>query len=532
MTADALPVELRRALVALARSPRLLVACDYDGTLAPIVENPNLAFPRQESVAALRLLAGLPHTTVAVISGRALRDLATLSRLPGEVHLVGSHGSEFDAGFLHALAPSAVALRQRVHDELVALTSGREGVSLEMKPASVAVHVRRAAREVAEQVVSEVLAGPCRWDGVQVTRGKEVVELAVVQTDKGHALDVLRHQVGATAAVFLGDDVTDEKAFARLAGPDLGIKVGGGQSLAGFRVDRTDDVATVLAFLVEQRRHWLYGELAVPIERHSMISNGRTVALLTPEAKVNWMCHPEADSGAVFADLLGGPAAGYFSIKPVQDGLPLGQRYVPGTMTLETRWSRLLVTDYLVNLDEVGRNDLIRVVSGQTQAVVEFVPRPEFGQLPVRLAAEPDGLRMLGTSDPMVLRSPGVQWEISTDGIYSSARAVIDPTGADVLLELRCGSADLSPSPVPEPEQRRRASVWWSDWLTQLRLPPVQRDLVARSALTLRGLCHSETGAIMAAATTSLPEEVGGVRNWDYRYCGLRDAAMSARALV
>ncbi len=532
MTAETLPVELRRALVQLARSPRLLVACDYDGTLAPIVEDPNLALPRRESVAALRLLAGLPDTTVAVISGRALRDLATLSRLPAEVHLVGSHGSEFDAGFVHGLEPAVVALRQRLHEELVRLTADREGVSLEVKPASVAVHVRRALPDVAEQVVSEVLAGPCTWEGVQVTQGKAVVELAVVQTDKGRALDVLRHQVGAAAAVFLGDDVTDEKVFARLTGPDLGVKVGSGESLADYRVQSTEDVAMTLAFLVEERRHWLYGEQAVPIERHSMISNGRTVALLTPDARVSWMCHPEPDSGAVFADLLGGPAAGYFSIKPVRNGLPLGQRYVPGTMTVETRWSRLLVTDYLVNLDEVGRNDLVRVVAGQTQAVVEFVPRPEFGQLPVRLEAEPGGLRVLGTSDPMVLRSPGVQWEISTDGWHCSARAIVEPGGSEVVFELRCGSDDLSPSPITEPEQRRRASVWWSDWLATLALPAVERDLVARSALTLRGLCHSQTGAIMAAATTSLPEEVGGIRNWDYRYCWLRDAAMSARALV
>ncbi|HEY2765630.1 MAG TPA: trehalose-phosphatase, partial [Pseudonocardiaceae bacterium] len=532
MNAEILPVQLRRALVQLARSPRLLVASDYDGTLAPIVGDPNRATPRQESVAALRLLAGLTDTTVAVISGRALRDLATLSRLPGEVHLVGSHGSEFDAGFVHAMQPAAVQLRQRVHDELAQLTNSFEGVSLEVKPASVAVHVRRASAKVAEQVIATVLAGPCTWEGVQVTEGKAVVELAVVQTDKGHALDVLRHQVSATAAMFLGDDVTDEKVFARLTGPDLGVKVGSGESLAGYRVDSTEDVARVLAFLVEERHHWLHGEQAVPIERHSMISNGRTVALLTPDARVNWMCHPEADAGAVFADLLGGPAAGFFSIKPVKNGLPLGQRYVPGTMTVETRWSRLLVTDYLVNLDEVGRNDLVRVVTGQARAVVDFAPRPEFGQVPVRLEDEPDGLRVLGTSDPMVLRSPGVEWTIDSDDRHCSARAIIEPGGSDVVFELRCGSYDLGPSPISETEQRRRASVWWSDWLGRLALPSVERDLVARSALTLRGLCHSETGAIMAAATTSLPEELGGVRNWDYRYCWLRDAAMSARALV
>ncbi|MGH3874825.1 MAG: trehalose-phosphatase [Pseudonocardiaceae bacterium] len=532
MTAEELPTELRRELVAVARSPRLLVACDYDGTLAPIVGDPDRAFPRPESVTGLRLLAGLVDTTVAVISSRALRDLATLSRLPGEVLLVGSHGSEFDVGYVHDLPPSAKQLLQRLHTELAGIIDGLDGVSLEVKPAGVAVHVRRATPDVAQRVLADVLAGPCTWDGVQVAEGKAVVDLSVVQTDKGRALDVLRHRVGATAAVFFGDDVTDERAFARLSGPDLGIKVGDGDTMAGYRVGSTEDVATALVFLLEQRRHWLYGGQAVPIERHSMLANGRAVALLTPAGTVTWMCHPEPDAGAVFADLLGGPSAGYFSIKPVKAGLPLGQRYVPGTMTLETRWSRLLVTDYLVHLDEVGRNDLVRVVSGQTQAVVEFVPRPGFGQLPVRLEAEPFGLRVLGTSDPMVLRCPGVDWQISSDGCHSSARAVIEPNGADVLFELRCGSDDLGPSSIAEVEQRRRASVWWSDWLATLTLPAVERDLVARSALTLRGLCHTGTGAIMAAPTTSLPEQLGGVRNWDYRYCWLRDGAMSARALV
>ncbi|MDQ3601389.1 MAG: trehalose-phosphatase, partial [Actinomycetota bacterium] len=194
MTADTLPVELRRALVRLARTPRLLVACDYDGTLAPIIEDPDRALPRPESVTALRALASLAATTVAVISGRALRDLATLSRLPSEVHLVGSHGSEFDVGFVHALGPAEKTLREELYTELEHLVAGAKGVSLEAKPASVAVHVRRAGPEVGERVLSAVRAGPCRWDGMQVTEGKSVIELAVVQTDKGRALDLLRHQ--------------------------------------------------------------------------------------------------------------------------------------------------------------------------------------------------------------------------------------------------------------------------------------------------------------------------------------------------
>jgi trehalose 6-phosphate phosphatase len=532
VTSDAVPPELRRALVQLARTPRLLVACDYDGTLAQIVQDPSRALPAQESVTALRALAELSATTVAVISGRALRDLATLSRLPSEIHLVGSHGSEFDVGFVHDLAPQARELREDLHTELRRITRGAAGTSLETKPASVAVHVRQAEPEVAERVLEAVRNGPCRWEGVQVTEGKAVIELAVVQTDKGQALDVLRHQVGASAAVFLGDDVTDEKAFARLHGPDLGIKVGPGDTLAGHRVDSTTAVARALALLLEERRTWLYGEQAVPIERHSLLSNGRAVALLTPDARVCWLCHPEPDSGAVFADLLGGPTAGYFSIHPDRNGLPLGQRYAPDTMTVETRWSRLLVTDYLDLVTAPQRTDLVRVITGETTAVVEFAPRPEFGNIPVRLEAEPGGLRVLGTSEPIVLRSPGVSWEISSDGRHESARALVSPGADGLVLELRCGSDDLSATPVPEPQRREAAGRHWSSWASQLALPSVERDLVLRAALTLRGLCHSDTGGIMAAATTSLPEEIGGVRNWDYRFCWLRDASLTAHALV
>lgn len=254
MTADSLPAELRRALVRVARTPRLLVACDYDGTLAPIVEDPDHAVPCPESVTALRALASLAATTVAVISGRALHDLAALSRLPSEVHLVGSHGSEFDAGFGHALEPAEKALHEELHAELQRLVADAKGVSLEAKPVSIAVHVRRAEPEVGERVLSAVRAGPCTWKGVQVTEGKSVIELAVVQTDKGHALDLLRRQAGASATVFLGDDVTDEKAFARLTGSDLGVKVGAGETLAGYRVESTEDITLVLAFLVEERR--------------------------------------------------------------------------------------------------------------------------------------------------------------------------------------------------------------------------------------------------------------------------------------
>jgi trehalose 6-phosphate phosphatase len=524
---------LRRSLAAIARTPRLLVACDYDGTLAPIAADPWSARPLAEAVTALRSLAGVPDTTAAVISGRALRELAAMSRLPAEVHLVGSHGSEFDIGFVHALDERQRALHTKLVNAVRRLTAGAPGVILEVKPASVAVHVRQADGAVAGRVLAKARSGPCRWDGVQVTEGDAVLELSVVRTDKGEALDVLRHRCGATAALFVGDDVSAEEVFVRLSGPDLGIKVGAGDTVAAYRIAGPAEVAAVLSALAEERCAWLFGGSAPPIERLSMLGNGRSVALVTPDAKVCWHCVPGPASAAVFADLLGGASAGYFSVKPQRGALPLGQRYVPGTMTLETRWPGLLVTDYLDHHTVPHRTDLIRVISGSAPAVVEFAPRLEFGQVATRLQLVPGGLLVTGAADPMVLRSPGMVWEIVSDGEHESGRAVVQPSpGRPVALELRCGTDDVSAHPLLESQRRELSGTHWSQWLAALSLPAVETALVGRSALTLRALCHADTGGIMAAATTSLPEEIGGLRNWDYRHCWLRDAALTAQALL
>ncbi|MEY9854806.1 trehalose-phosphatase [Catenulispora sp. GAS73] len=254
MTAGTLPTGLRQAIDRIARVPRLLVVCDYDGTLAPIVADPAQAVPRPESTQALATLATLPDTTAGVISGRALRDLAPLSGLPAGVHLIGSHGAEFDAGFAHALDHQAQALRRQLETDLEGLIGRTPGASLELKPASIAVHVRRAEPAAGASVLEAVRTGPARWRGVHVTEGKAVIELAVVETDKGEALDVLRRRVDATAAVFVGDDVTDEKAFARLTGLDVGVKVGSGETLAEYSVPDTEDVAIMLAYLLSERR--------------------------------------------------------------------------------------------------------------------------------------------------------------------------------------------------------------------------------------------------------------------------------------
>jgi trehalose 6-phosphate phosphatase len=129
----------------------------------------------------------------------------------------------------------------------------------------VAVHVRQASAVAARRVLERVRSGPGSWPGVHVTEGNAVLELSVVRTDKGDALEVVRQQSGATAAVFLGDSVSDEKVYARLSGPDVGIKVGPGDTLAAWRVADSAEVAAVLSWLWEERRSWLYGKVAPPI---------------------------------------------------------------------------------------------------------------------------------------------------------------------------------------------------------------------------------------------------------------------------
>jgi trehalose 6-phosphate phosphatase len=500
--------------------------------MAPIVSDPQKAFPHPESVSAMRGLASLAGTNAAVISGRALRDLAILSRLPSEVQLVGSHGSEFDAGFVNAIDDNAKKLLTVITGELQAIADAHPGVSIETKPASVALHVRNAETAAGDEALAAVRSGAAARDGVQVTEGKSVIELAVIVTDKGVALDILRHQEAATAAVFFGDDVTDEKAFGHLHGPDIGVKIGPGDTLAEFRIDSTEQVALALAFLLEERRQWLSGADAPRIERLTMLASPNAVALLTPDADVTWLCHPEPDSAAVFAHLLGGDQAGHFSVGPTRTSLPLSQQYVDGTMTVQTKWASLQVTDYLPHDVGQGQTALTRVITGKATAVVTFAPRPEFGKAWASLEPDADGLRVLGTADPMVLRSPGVVWNIVSDGSQQTAHAEVDPSNGPIVLELRLGTDDLSEHPWAEVERRRASEAYWKDWADGLDLPPLKRDLMKRSALTLRGLVHAESGSIMAAATTSLPEDIGGVRNWDYRYCWLRDAALTAAALV
>ncbi len=259
MSAAAVEPLLREALGTASRVDHLLVACDFDGTLAPIVAHRDDARALPGSLDALGVLTALRDTTVAVVSGRALRDLADIGHLPEGVLLVGSHGAEVGDDDEPDNEPDheVSARRDALLDAVRSVTVGVPGVDLEPKPAGVAVHVRAAARTDAARVLDALRAGPARIPGVVALAGKEVLELSVVSADKGAALDVLRRRASASATVFLGDDVTDETAFERLLPGDVGIKVGPGVTGAEHRVPDPHVVADALALLATERAAWL-----------------------------------------------------------------------------------------------------------------------------------------------------------------------------------------------------------------------------------------------------------------------------------
>ncbi|HWL93592.1 MAG TPA: trehalose-phosphatase [Phycisphaerae bacterium] len=528
---------LERKLEHLARVPVLLIASDYDGTLAPIVQDPREARPLREASVALRCLSTSPQTHVAVISGRALRDLAELLVAPPEVHLVGSHGSEFDLDFAQSLEEDTAHLRDRVLRELREIADASPGFHLETKPASIAFHYRNASQEEAVRALELVERGPGGLKGVYTRHGKKVVELGVVETSKGRALEVIRQRVGASAVLFFGDDLTDEEAFATLSGPDVGIKVGPGDTSAEFRVEGPADVARILVKICELRNHWAAGAGAVPIERHAMLSDQRTIAIVTPDARVTWLCLPRIDSPSLFSELLGGPADGHFSIRAADGSPPIDQRYVDGTMVLQTRWPTFTVTDFLDcsrgrPVNRAGRSELVRIVEGSGRVAIEFVPRLDFGRVPTRFIVRDGGLEVGEATDPIVLRAPGVTWEILAEGSHESARTIVELSERPLVLELRHGTASLRGETQDIPASLNMTQRYWTAWADQLALPSVEPEMVRRSAIILKALCYGPTGAICAAGTTSLPEHLGGVRNWDYRYCWLRDAAMTATALA
>lgn len=247
---------LTAALDRIADRPPLLIALDFDGTLAPLQDDPEQSRMSEVAARALATLAGHPdRVRVALVSGRALADLHRLARPPVGTVLIGSHGAERAQVAAHGLDRQDIRLTDDQADRLTELGSrmqavarGRDGVWVETKPAAVVVHTRLAEEPVRAEAESEALAIGDEL-GSAVLHGKNVVEVSVLTADKGAAVTALRAELGAGAVLYAGDDVTDEHALEVLTEDDLGVKVGDGDTVARYRLPDTDAVSDLLADL-------------------------------------------------------------------------------------------------------------------------------------------------------------------------------------------------------------------------------------------------------------------------------------------
>ena len=254
---EALTDALMRLASDTDRRP-LLVALDFDGTLAPLQDDPAASRILPVGVDALARLAAAPGVAIALVSGRAMNDLHTLAQVPVGTYLIGSHGAERARVATFGLDRDVVQLSDEQADRLATLGAeaariarGRDGVWVETKPTAVVVHTRLAQDADSEPAERDAVALGERL-GTGVLHGKDVVEISVLRASKGEALTALRDELGAPVVLYAGDDVTDEHAFEALRDDDVTIKVGRGTTSARYRVDGPDEMVAALAALADR----------------------------------------------------------------------------------------------------------------------------------------------------------------------------------------------------------------------------------------------------------------------------------------
>jgi GH15 family glucan-1,4-alpha-glucosidase len=289
------------------------------------------------------------------------------------------------------------------------------------------------------------------------------------------------------------------------------------------------------------RRSGLQAPEYLPIAEHGIIGDLHTVALAGTDGTIDWYCCPHFDSPAVFAAILDKERGGYYRIAPARGGWTTKQLYFPDTNVLITRF---LSDDGVGELqgfmpiardgEERHRHRLIRralCVRGEMRFRMELLPAFNFGRNPHELEPHEHGVVLRSSSLCLALQTttPIVCEE---EGLYSEFTL---REGDNVTFVLEAVGGDYVPRPYSEDETRdayERTIAYWRKWIAGCRYRGRWRETVYRSALTLKLLTYQPTGAIVAAPTTSLPEQIGGARNWDYRYTWIRDAAFSLYALL
>jgi GH15 family glucan-1,4-alpha-glucosidase len=274
--------------------------------------------------------------------------------------------------------------------------------------------------------------------------------------------------------------------------------------------------------------------MTLRIEDYAMIGNTQSAALVGKNGSVDWLCAPRFDSPAFFAALLGTEANGHWRIAPVGEVRRVERRYRQGTVVLETEFETDDGVVQLVDCMPLGDEpaDIVRIVEcvrGRVAMQMQLAPRFDYGRLIPSLGRIDQGVFALAGPDAVCLRSPV---DLREDGAAVSATFTVS-AGQRVPFHLVWYPSHLScPEPVDPFERVARTEAWWRQWSGRCQYEGPNRDDVVRSLITLKALTYAPTGAIVAALTTSLPEEIGGERNWDYRYCWLRDGAFSLVPLV
>lgn len=274
--------------------------------------------------------------------------------------------------------------------------------------------------------------------------------------------------------------------------------------------------------------------MALRIEDYALIGDCKTAALVGCDGSIDWLCWPRFDSAACFAGLIGTVDNGRWLIAPKHPTLAARRRYRPGTLVLETEFQTdtgsAAVVDFMPPADGA---DLVRIVLGRSGRVAfhtELVVRFNYGAAVPWVSRPDDGTtNAIVGPERLVLRTPAALYgdDLKTVGEFTVE------AGQSIPFVLSYGPSFQSPPPVIDPfHALERTEAFWRQWSD--RCPDVGpwTEAVKRSLITLKALTYAPTGGIVAAATTSLPERLGGVRNWDYRYCWLRDATFTLLAFM
>ncbi len=276
--------------------------------------------------------------------------------------------------------------------------------------------------------------------------------------------------------------------------------------------------------------------MAGRIEDYALIGDLQTAALVGRDGSIDWLCLPRFDSGACFAALLGDRDNGHWRIAPAGAGDADRRAYRGDTLVLESVWETaggsVRVVDFMPQRDRAP--DVVRIVEGLSGRVAmesELRLRFDYGGV-VPWVRRSDGCRVaVAGPDSVWLRS---EPEVHTYGKDLSTRSEFTVAAGDSVAFVLTWHPSHEPRPaLVDPYEALECSVKdWEEWSARCRYQGPWREAVLRSLITLKALTYAPTGGIVAAATTSLPEEIGGVRNWDYRYCWLRDSTLTLGALV